>query len=260
MLCFSEYKVVERFCMIRIAVCDDKKENLDELCGYMKEYFSQMPDMENKIYRFLSGEKLLKEMKNKRFDLYFLDVLMPDANGMEIGRTIRRTDQDAIIVYVTVSREYAFEAFGVRALQYLQKPVNKAALFELLDTIVHILERQQSCRICIRTKEGLLNVNVSDIMYVENIDRCAVYMLKDGTQVTGLCNRSSFEKSVRPLNEFAEFMQPHKSYFVNMHFIRNFFQKSLELDDGTVIAVSRKRFVNAKKAYLDFLVDKGELI
>lgn len=246
--------------MIKIAVCDDKKENLDELCGYMEAYFSRMPDKENKICGFLSGEELLKEIRNKRFDLYFLDVLMPDANGMEIGRKIRMKDQEAVIVYVTVSREYAFEAFGVQAFQYLQKPVDQEALFGLLDTIVRMVEKKHDNRICIRTKEGLLNVNISDIMYVENIDRCAVYMMRDGMQVTGLCNRSSFEKSVSPLNEHAAFVQPHKSYFVNMNFIHSFGPKSLQLDDGTQIAVSRKRFVNTKNAYLNFLVNKGELL
>lgn len=245
--------------MIKIAVCDDKKENLDELCGYMEEYFRSMPEREYHICSFSSGEELLKEIQYKWFDLYFLDVLMPDANGMEIGRTIRMKDQEAVIVYVTVSREYAFEAFGVQAFQYLQKPVDKKALFGLLDTIVRMVEQKHDSRICIRTKEGLVNVDVSDIMYVENIDRCAVYMLKDGTQVTGLCNRSSFEKSVSPLNEYAAFVQPHKSYFVNMNFIHSFGQRSLEMDDGTQIAVSRKRFVDTKKEYLEFLVDKGRL-
>lgn len=246
--------------MVKIAVCDDKKEYLEELCGYLEAYFARMPDKKYKIYSFSSGRELLEAFENQWFDLYFLDVCLPDIDGMEIGRRIRRKDQEAVLVYVTVSRDYAFEAFGVQAFQYLQKPVDSRALFRILDTVVDMVEQKHTSRICIRTKEGLVNVNISDIMYVENIARCAVYVLKNGVQVTGLCNRSSFEKSVNLLKEHAAFVQPHKSYFVNMNFIRSFCQRSLELDDGTQIAVSRKRFVDTKKEYLNFMVNKGELL
>lgn len=246
--------------MIKIAVCDDQKENLDELCEYMEEYFSTIPETECKVYRFTSGSELKNEIKKKQFDVFFLDVLMPDANGMEIGQRIREIDQQAIIVYVTVSREYAFEAFGVRAFQYLQKPVNREKLFELLRIIVDLMNKRQCSKVCIRTKKGLVKASVSQIMYVENINRCAVYMMEDGTQIVGLCNRSSFEKSISQLHVCDYFVQPHKSYVVNMYFIRAFCQKSLELEDGTEIAISRNRFPSTKKSYLNFLAAKGELL
>lgn len=244
--------------MIKIAVCDDSKENLNELNQYITGYFAQKGDIANEVCCFDSAKELVKAMEEVMFDVYFLDVLIPKLNGIEIGRIIRRADQDAVIVYITVSRDFAFEAFGVRAFQYLQKPVNMKELSETLDGIVHLLDKKQSRKICVNTKDGLVNVNVDDIMYVENISRCAVYMLKDGKQVVSVCNRSSFEKSVGLLDKQSGFVQPHKSYFVNMHFIRTFGSKNLLLDDGTEIAISRKRFVDTKKTYLEFLANGGK--
>lgn len=245
--------------MLRIAVCDDNKENLDELCRYITEYFHEKSDTESRISPFCSGKAILEKIEDRQFDVYFLDILMPGLNGMDIGRRIREADQRAVIVYITVSREFAFEAFGVRAFQYLQKPVEKEALYDILDMIVRGLKRRQNHKICIRTRTGLVNVNAADIIYVENISRCAVYMLKTGEQVVSICNRGSFEKSVGLLNGHSAFVQPHKSYFVNMDFIRNLGPKSLILDDGTQIAVSRNRFADTKKAYLKFLSDEGVL-
>lgn len=245
--------------MLRIAVCDDRKESADELCCYVKEYF-QAACIESEIVDFFSGRELLKELENEHFDVYFLDIFMPELNGMEIGQMIRKTDQKAVIVYITVSREYAFEAFGVRAFQYLQKPVMKKELFDVLDGIVNFLGKKSDRKICVRTRDGLVNVNMADILYVENVSRCPVYMLKDGEQVVSVCNRGSFEKSVSFLNRHSGFVQPHKSYFVNMHFIHTLGPKSLTLDDGTQIAVSRKRFVETKRVYLEFLADEGEII
>lgn len=245
---------------MRIAVCDDNKKILTELCGYIAEYFAGTEEGINEICGFDTAKELVNAMEQKGFDVYFLDVLIPELNGMELGRIIRMADQEAVIVYVTVSREFAFEAFSVHAFQYLQKPVDREKLTDTLDQIVQLLEKRRDSIICVRTKDGLVNINMQDIMYVENIDRCAVYMLQNGDQVVSVCSRSSFEKSVGLLNKKSGFIQPHKSYFVNMRFIRTFGPKSLSLDDGTQIAVSRKRFADTKKTYLEFLADRGRLL
>lgn len=270
---------------MRIAVCDDNREYLNELSGYIEEYFAgaAVRDIQEEpeagaeketgaekrnrgeeepctLRRFSRAKELLLELERKPFDVYFLDVLLPDLNGMGIGRIIRERDHDAFIVYVTVSREFAFEAFGVRAFHYLQKSADRDDLFRTLDQIREQREKRRAGRICARTQEGLVNIPIADIMYVENVSRRAVYVLKNGERVISLCNRSSFEKNVNFLNKSSGFVQPHKSYFVNMNFIRTFDRKTLSLDDGTQIAVSRNRFAETKKTYLDFVANGGEAI
>lgn len=242
---------------MKIAVCDDRKENLEELCSYIAEYFTEREDNEYQLYSCLSGKELLNVIEKKQFDIYFLDVLMPEIGGMEIGRMIREKNQEAIIVYISVSKEFAFEAFGVRAFQYLQKPVKKEELYDVFDQIMCFVKRKQDRRVGIRTREGLVNVKIDEIMYVENMSRCAVYMIKDKEPVVSVCNRGSFEKSVSFLNSHFDFVQPHKSYFVNMHYIHTFSSKSLIMEDGTQIAISRKRYEHTKKRYLEFL-NNGE--
>ncbi|MDO4344669.1 MAG: LytTR family DNA-binding domain-containing protein [Eubacteriales bacterium] len=243
--------------MIRIAICDDNREDIDRLNKYITGYFSRTEDYASEICCFDSARALLGAMGEKPFDIYFLDILLPEQNGMEIGRFIRKVDQEAVIVYITVSLDFAFEAFGVRAFQYLQKPVDKVELSDTLERILRLTEKKRNSKMCVRTKEGLVSISIPDIMYVENVSRCTVYVMKDGGQVTGVCNRGSFEKSVSFLNRQSGFIQPHKSYFVNMHYIHTFGTKSLSLDDGTQIAISRKRFAETKKAYLEFLEDGG---
>ncbi len=246
--------------MLKIAICDDRKKNADEIGAYVDAYFRASAYGKYEVTVFFDGEELLENIKKHSYDIYFLDILMPGLNGVELGGLIREENKKAVIVYITVSREFSFEAFGVRAFQYLQKPVKKEKLFEVLNEIVSLLERKASSRVCIRTKEGLVNVKIEDVIYVENIARCAVYRLKNGKQVVSVCNRGTFEKSVSPLNENCGFVQPHKSYFVNMHYIHTFANKCISLDDGTQIAVSRKRFAEAKRLYLEFLADEGEIL
>lgn len=146
---------MERECiMLRIAVCDDKKENLDELCGYLEQYFEMNGRWEAQICRFQEGKDLLESVEARTFDAYFLDVLMPGVNGLDIGRSIRQVDRRAMIVYVTVSREFAFEAFAVRAFHYLEKPVKKEELFDVLGSLTDWAGHSNSGKISIRTRIG----------------------------------------------------------------------------------------------------------
>lgn len=245
---------------MRIAICDDNRETLSRLSGSVAEYFAERTDQAGEISSFGAARELLEAIEKKKFDVYFLDVVIPEINGMELGRIIRSSDERAVIVYITVSREYAFEAFGIHAFQYLQKPVGREELWETLDRILFWIDKMGNSRICVRTREGLVNINLEDIVYVENVSRCAVYVMKSGEQVTSVCNRGSFEESVSFLNRENGFVQPHKSYFVNMQFIRTFGPKSISLDNGVQIAVSRKRFSDTKRTYLEFLANRRELL
>lgn len=243
--------------MIRIAICDNEAKDLEKCYNCVSNYFSNREKKDAEILCFSSGTELLESIKDKRFDLYFLDILMPGNTGLDVGRAIREFDSTAYIIYVTVSREFSFEAYEIRAFHYLEKPVKQEAVFEILNVILPRIEKNPDKKICINTKAGLTSVRLHDIMYVENISRVAVYMLNDGRNIMGICNRGSFEESVRPISKSPVFIQPHKSYFVNMDYIQNFGTKGITLDNGMEISVSKKRFSTAKSEYMRFL-SEGE--
>lgn len=243
--------------MIRIAICDNDAKDLERCSNCIENYFSGQGRIEAELVRFSSGADLMESIKDKRFDLYFLDILMPGSTGLDVGRAIREIDSSAYIIYVTISREFSFEAFEIRAFHYLEKPVKEEAVFDILDVILPRIQRNPEKKICINTKSGLTSIRLNDIMYVENIARAAVYNMNDGRNIVGICNRGSFEESIRPISECAVFIQPHKSYFVNMDYIQNFGTKGITLDNGMEISISKKRFSTVKSEYMRFL-SEGE--
>ncbi len=242
--------------MIKIAICDDEPRDREALGRYVENYFGRAEET-CEIQSFPSGEELLEACQDSQFDLFFLDIMMPGMDGLELGRAIRGKNIWPVIVFTTVSREFAFDAFSVQAFHYLEKPVREEEISSLLDKIREFRTRRQDRKICVHTKKGTVSVNVNEIMYVENIARASVYRLMDGSSITGVCNRGSFEESVKPLGEQADFVHPHKSYFVNMRYVRTLMPSCLLLDDGTQIPVSRKRMSETKHTYLKFLVKEG---
>ena len=87
------------------------------------------------IKTFTSGEKLLKE---KKFDIVLLDLMLPGIHGLEVARQI--SDRSRVI-FITSYREHAVEAFDVNAVNYLVKPVTEERLFQALDRAVNQTEK-----------------------------------------------------------------------------------------------------------------------
>lgn len=245
--------------IFKAAICDNDKNDLEQAEKLLFEYKNMFPEKGVEINTFLSPEKLKADLlKGKTYDVYLLDIIMPEINGIEIGKLIRAQKEGIPIIYLTSSREHAFDAYGIHAVGYLEKPVKAENMFYTLDMAYQVFLNNQEKRFAINSKEGIHTVNIKDIVYVENISRCAVYTISDGSQITGVCNRSSFEKSVEPLLGHPGFVHCHKSFFVNMWYIKLLKKDKIILDNAKIIPVSRERAASVKKTYLKYLVGKGE--
>lgn len=247
--------------MFRIAVCDNDKEDLEKLYDYAVEYCQTHLALEGDVAAYTDARMLISDIQNGvEFDAYILDIIMPRLNGIELGRQIKDLDYYASIIYTTSSKEYAFEAFGIHALDYLEKPIHKEKVFEALDMATERYRRRIKEQVRINVKGGMCVVNVEDIIYVENVARVAEYCLQDGNKVTSVSNRSTFENSIEPIPSLSCFVQPHKSFFVNMNHVRVLKPEKIILDNEKEIPVSRVKAQGVKKSYLKFLSERGGVL
>ncbi len=105
--------------MINIAICDDEAAELMRIEHIIKDYTSKYPGQEFSVSTFLAPEDLLDQLENRRFHIYLLDILMDRKNGIEVAQAIRRLDEAAAIIYLTVSPNYAVAAYSIHAFYYL---------------------------------------------------------------------------------------------------------------------------------------------
>ena len=119
--------------MLSIAVCDDEVIECCNMAKRIKEIMEEMK-MPCIIRQFQSGGELLQALES--FDIVFLDIIMQDLDGMKTAQAFRKKASDKILIFVSSSREYVFEAYDVEAFQYLLKPVEGRKLKSVLQKAV----------------------------------------------------------------------------------------------------------------------------
>jgi DNA-binding LytR/AlgR family response regulator len=109
-------------------VIDDETPALDELSYLLRTNFPIDP-----VHAAQNASDALRHLQERRYDVVFLDVRMPELNGIELGNVLRRFAAPPAIVYVTAYEEYAVRAFDIGACDYLLKPVSRARLRTALE-------------------------------------------------------------------------------------------------------------------------------
>ncbi len=115
---------------LTILAVDDERTQLEDLARLLRTF----PLVEDVECAFDGHEALLKA-SNQRYEAIFLDVRMPDLDGVELGRILRRFSEPPQLVFVTAYDTAAVDAFELRALDYLRKPVSRQRVAEALERV-----------------------------------------------------------------------------------------------------------------------------
>lgn len=237
--------------MIEICFCDDEAQEhvvLKQLAG---EFLSEHAGLSLRFHYFNSPVALLEFVEeNGGFDLYILDVLLPGMSGIELAGQLRSRCETAGIIFLTVSREYAVEAFGVKASGYLLKPVCKADFDEvLLSCIRQRLAAQENAAITLKTKDGFRRICLQELVLVESFNHTRVLTLSDDTLLETVVTLSELTELLR---EYRQFCMPHRAYIVNMDYAAGLRKNELLMSGGRRIPISRKEYGKMKTLFLDY--------
>lgn len=206
-----------------IAVCDDQAEELSALTALLDQWQAER-HFPLRYHTFRSAAGMLDVAQRERFSLYLLDVMMPGIDGMDAAREIRTFDDAADIVFLTSSPGFAYESYGVRALEYLLKPISGGLLFPVLDKLM-LREQRPQDGLTLKAGATLVRVPFSRLSYVEVNGKHLYFHLADGTvrEVAGSLKDYEPLLLVRP-----EFMRIHRSYIVNMLQIDELSQQEMD--------------------------------
>lgn len=166
---------------------------------------------------FNSATEAIKTIREKKIDLIFLDIQMPELSGLEFARII---DEETKIVFTTAFSQYAIEGYKVNALDYLLKPISFEKFLEVANKALRWFENRNKALsmekdrfIFIKSEYKLQKVNFDDILYVEGVKDYVKFYLGDGSKnIMSLMNM----KKVDEFLPSPEFLRIHRSYIVHM--------------------------------------------
>ena len=159
--------------MIQIAFCDDDQTVLDQLSALLEKYRAQRC-VQIQCTAFHSPLDLLAEIeKGTRYDILFLDVIMPAENGITAAKEIRQYDNVVKIIFLTSSAEFSVESYVVGAYFYQLKPIWEDSFFRLTDSMIAECRRADQRSLILRCKTGISRIDLDQLLYCEVLGRTA---------------------------------------------------------------------------------------
>lgn len=226
---------------MQIGVCDDQKEIREMIADKVRKLY---PAEDIRAYR--SGQEVLNAVLLP--DILFLDIQMPEPDGMETARRLRELNRQMIIIFVTVTEDYVFQSFDVGAFHYLVKPFAEEKLAEVLHNAVRQFKERQMERagikkekpgLLVNTKGQHITIALEDIVSAEVFNRKILIHTMDAD--------IEYYGKMKELAEKAgeDFYRPHRAYLINFNFVRKY--------DATTIYLKRGQAFMAKRNYQDFV-------
>lgn len=226
--------------MIEIALCDDSAEDIEAVRAFAEQFAAEHPEYPLRLSAFTSAAKLLKVVEESSgFDLYILDVMMPEMTGIQLAETIRGRGGQAEILFLTVSREYAVDAFAVRASGYLLKPVSKAGFDEEVLWAVQKLTNEKGAAIIVKTKDGMRRIRVGELVMIESFNHTRVITMSDGSVLE---TSATLSELFEALSGHKNFYMPHRAYIVNLDFSMGIKRCELLMFGNRRIPIPRRQY------------------
>ncbi len=233
--------------MYCIAICEDNAQMCQTLCDLCGSILSQR-GVEYEVTGYPSAQALAEAIfsGSEAANLLLLDIQMEGMSGMDLARALRRAGSRISIVFVTVSRDYLLEGYGVQPLQYLLKPVTREALAEAIDVDFRL--NVQARNLIIRSAGRKVSLPIQDIQYIESRDHSVIMHMTDSER--------RFALSLTEIESYVpagQFCRCHKSFLVKLSGVAEVGRMELLLHSGVRIPIGRKYASQFQSAWIHYL-------
>ena len=236
--------------MIQFAICDDEPYMVQEISNHLSQYMNERKITSYRVNSFPNGHSLLDS--DYDFDMIFLDIQMEQPNGMETAKILRQRKSHCLLVFVTVLKEYVFHAFEVEAYDYLIKPLDSGHFKRTMDRAIKLLEQRTAKNIVVQRGTSCEIVSFAQIVYCEVQGRKVYIHQSDGTIIDYYDKLEDLEQRMD-----GRFFRCHRSYLVNLDYIRGCNAGQVMLSQGGKIPVSRLRERDLTQALLRHMKERN---
>ena len=233
--------------MLKIALLDDDKTALLISKGAIESFF-QEKNIAISLDAFSSPVNFLAMAKEENYRLVFLDIDMPELNGLEVGKQLKEFNPQTDIIYLSQREDLVFDTLVLHPFGFIRKSKIIQDFASVLELFVNTSLNTQSenKKITISSKTGTISADIDSIMYIEGNKNYQTFYLKDGNVFDARVLMSDLEKKLKDHG----FIRVHKGYLINYLFIRQIGTNEVTLTNNKVLPLSNKRKDEIMEEYL----------
>ena len=238
-----------------IILCEDNTLDRENAAQLIKEAANEMiPDHCFQVFE--DAESCLKAIRKRPPDIAFIDIFLKKRNGLELAEAVRELNQEAAIVFLTMSNEFASESYRVRAVDYLLKPAGQKQVVEaLMRCVKHQNEAVEP--LTVHQNREILRIDQRKIEKLESQSNYILIYMNSGEVIRA---RSTLKKIQAQLN--ADMLKLRRGVVVNMRSIQTIKNGTCRMKSGEEVILSRHHAKEIREKYYDYqyhLVQKDSL-
>lgn len=209
----------------KIAICDDEPLHIDKIRSIL---------LDEETDNYTKPAILLNAITSgKRYDVLFLDIMMPEIDGISLARELRELDEDMLIVFITSKIEFMQTGYEVKAFRYLLKDQIDTGLPRIWKDIEQELLDRADTYFTYEFERKTYRYPCRDVLYLEsNLHRIILHTNRDTAVLYGKLDDLAIK--------YPKFVRIHKSYLVNRRHLRSISAGMVVLSNGDVLPISRK--------------------
>ena len=224
---------------MRIAICDGDSAVIKEIKNQIYIY-AENNRLDILVDCFLKGEEMIKT--DVRYELIFLGYELLGANGMEIARKIRSSNEYTSIIFVSDSIDFIFDSFSVSPYRFLKYPIYPEKLNSVLNDFFKM--HNENYPLIVKSREDMVFLKASEITYLEADNKhCVIHLFDESIP----CNKTMAKVyEVLPKNNFIKI---NRAFIVNYRYISKFNSDMVYLKNGESLHITR----NYLKSFKDYI-------
>lgn len=234
--------------MFKVAIVDDDKTALMISSGAIEGFFRDK-NIDFKLFSYSNPKTFVSCIKEECFDLAFLDIDMPEINGLNVAEQIQSFKKDMIIIFLSQREDLVFECLKFHPFGFIRKSklIEDFSLMmnQLYNSVLNV--ENDSTKLEISDKTKTITFKINEIVYIEGDRNYQKVCLKDGNVQNVRIPLGSLEEKLKAHG----FIRIHKGYLLNYLFIRSMRTDEVLLTTGTSLPISAKRKDEIMKEYLE---------
>lgn len=198
--------------ILNCIIIDDEPLALSLMESYVKR-----TQFLNLVGKYSSAVHAMEDMPGKKVNLIFVDIQMPELNGLDFSRSI---DKHTKVIFTTAFDQYAIDGYKVNALDYLLKPISYIDFLQAANKAVQWFEEmknheQQNTEpdsIFVKSDYKLIRIDLKSILYIEGLkDYIKIYTKEEQKPIISLMSLKAMEEQLPK----SQFIRIHRSFIVN---------------------------------------------